>query len=159
MLGVPAASLPPPWQQGLLRGVACLAPALPVLGGNQGDLSVQYRDPVRRDLCARDELQYQGAMRLATAAACLDTAAELRGALEEVTAPWLCLAAGREAVVDPAGPRELLARSSTPPAQRKLVVFPEALHGLFCEPEPDRGAIEAELLAFVAAHANPPPVV
>ena len=34
--------------------------------------------------CAEDELCYSGRMRVATAAACLDVANELRGALAEV---------------------------------------------------------------------------
>mmetsp|Transcript_62849 Transcript_62849/g.125989 ORF Transcript_62849/g.125989 Transcript_62849/m.125989 type:complete len:157 (-) Transcript_62849:255-725(-) len=150
MLGIPEATLPPPWQQGLLRWAAWAAPALPVAAlSNASELTQQCRDPERLAECAADELQYQGAMRLATAAACLDTAVELFEHLEEVSTPFLCLAAGQEVVVDPQGPKALMARASTPTDKKKLVTFEKAFHSLFCEPAEERAVIEKEIVEWV----------
>lgn len=119
---------------------------------NASDLTVQYRDEARRAECGADALSYSGAMRLATAAACLDTATELFRCLEEVACPFVCLAAGDEAVVDPAGPPALLARAAA--ADKKLVTYAGARHGLLCEPAVDRRPIEDEISAFVARMAT-----
>ena len=105
MLGIAPASLPPVWQQNLLWGLAWLAPAAAVLPqANQSDLSQQYRDPVRRAEVAADELAYSGWMRVGSACACLETAIELSEHFEEISTPFLCLAAGKDTVVDTAGP-------------------------------------------------------
>ena len=153
MLGIPERSLPPAWQQSVLRGLACVVPGAAVLGTNASDPAQQYSDPARRAECVGDSLQYHGSMRLASAAACLETAQELSEALDEVESPFLCLAAGRDTVVDTDGPQRLMERSATPADQKKLTVFPDALHGLLCEPTATRSQVEAEIVSWVAKYA------
>ena len=157
MLGIAETSLPPLWQQTLLRGIACVAPAAALLGGSAAsDPAQQYKDESRRAECVSDEKQYHGAMRLATAAACLETALELASSFDEISTPFLCLAAGKDTVVDVAGPPKLMEQSSTPSEQKKLVVFPEALHGLLCEPLPVRAQVEKEIVQWVGQWSPTP---
>jgi hypothetical protein len=67
----------------------------------------RYSDPARRAECAADALKYSGWMRLGSACACLETALELAAHFSEVRTPFLCLAAGKDTVVDVAGPAKV----------------------------------------------------
>jgi hypothetical protein len=44
--------------------------------------------------------------------------------------------------------------ASTPAEHKRLVTFPEALHGLLCEPVPARAQIEKEMVDWVARFAT-----
>mmetsp|Transcript_29159 Transcript_29159/g.85108 ORF Transcript_29159/g.85108 Transcript_29159/m.85108 type:complete len:97 (+) Transcript_29159:1-291(+) len=89
-------------------------------------------------------------MRLGSAAACLATATELAEHFDEISVPFLCLSAGKDTVVDPDGPARLFEQASTPENKKKLVVFPDALHGLMCEPKGTREEILACVQEWLA---------
>ena len=59
--------------------------------------------------------------------------------------PFLLLMAGDDRVVDNAGAEELAKHARTPEAQRSVVRYPDALHGLLCEPPQRRAEIEAAI--------------
>lgn len=115
----------------------------------------QYRDAARRAECAADKLSYGGLLRPASAWACVDAATGLRAALGRISVPFLCLTAGADVVVDNAGAAELLARSATPADLKSSRCFPDALHGLLCEPEERRAEIEEAIVEFVGARVAP----
>ena len=92
-------------------------------------------------------------MRLASAAACLDTATELAEAFEEITTPFLCLAAEKDIVVDVKGTPKLMERS-VGVTDKRLVTFMGALHGLLCEPVGVRSKVEKEILQWVKRYRS-----
>lgn len=149
MLRIAEEALPPAWQVPLLQGLACMVPGLAALGSNATDPSVQYADPERRKECMEDTMVYQGRMRLGSANACLQTAIELSQHFHEVQVPFLCLTAGKDVVVDKDASELLLAQASTPEEDKKNITYPEALHGLLCEPQDKREAIEADIVDWI----------
>lgn len=154
MLGIAQQNIPPPWQVTALRFLTAVAPSLALLSSNATDNSLQFRDPVRREECTNDELTYKGNLRLATACSCMDTATELSANLNEVDVPFLCLVAGKEVVVEKDAYKNLMDQSSTQPQHKKAVLYPEALHGLFCEPLEERILMEKEILDWIAKYTS-----
>lgn len=138
----------PFWQRVLLRLLAFILPALPLIPSSASSSESQYRDRERREEVEADELSFKGKLLPAAASACVELALRTRAALAEVSAPWLCLVATQDAVVDNSGADELLALSQTAPQLRELRRY-EALHGLLCEPMPLRGELERDILAWL----------
>jgi len=118
---------------------------LPLIASNSTSSEAQYADPERRASCVDDPLSYHGKLHPASASTCVELANDTRRRLAEVTVPFLLLIAGDDRVVDNAGAEELAKHAQTPEAQRSVVRYPGALHGLLCEPPQRRAAIEATI--------------
>lgn len=67
--------------------------------------------------------------------------------------PFLCLVAAEDVVVNNEGARELGRRASTPAGHQTFVEYP-ALHGLLCEPEPLRSAIEGAIVKWLSGRCE-----
>lgn len=111
---------------------------IPLIKSSSTSADAQYRDPERRMECANDPLSYSGKLAPATAWACVDLALSAQAHFDTLSTPYLLLIAGSDTVVDNRGSDMLEASASTGETRR----FPEALHGLLCEPADSRKEIE-----------------
>ena len=136
--------------------LAALSPLgyVPLISTNSTSSADQYADAARRAECEADPLSHRGRLAPATAYACIDLANRTRDVLPRVTAPFLCLVAGDDKVVNNSGAEALEQHAATPVAERATRHYPGALHGLLCEPAPRRAEIEQEVAEWVGARAG-----
>lgn len=136
-LGVTAEDLPAAPVLWLLRGLSNIIPSLPAIKAKAQDASAQYKDEERREKCTSDELQYNGKLRLGSAASLVDLGELLfREYLPALKTKFLILEAGAESVVDKEGAKRMMeATVNVPDSDKERFVVPGALHGIFCEPD------------------------
>mmetsp|Transcript_13921 Transcript_13921/g.30748 ORF Transcript_13921/g.30748 Transcript_13921/m.30748 type:complete len:321 (-) Transcript_13921:26-988(-) len=144
------ANLPSPTVIRVLRVLSSLLPSLAVISSNASQPELQYTDPVRREQCEKAP-QYQGKMRLRTAATLLGIAEHIEGRLEDVNFPFFCCVGGKEVVVAADGPKLLFDRASTPREKKEFKLYPPAQHALLAELSPLREEIEGDIGKWVAA--------
>mmetsp|Transcript_54241 Transcript_54241/g.155930 ORF Transcript_54241/g.155930 Transcript_54241/m.155930 type:complete len:335 (-) Transcript_54241:80-1084(-) len=148
------ANLPHPAVIAVLRGLSMVVPSLAVIKSNASQADLQYTDPVRREQCARAP-QYEGKMRLGTAATLLGMTEVLEQRFEEITFPFWVAVGGREVVVDPDGPEELFHRAGTEREDKVFKKYPTAQHALLAEPSPLREEIEEDICAWLSGRLPP----
>lgn len=105
----------------------------------------QFRDE-RQDEVLRDPFHYQGRLRAASAMTCVEMTLMLQASLRRIRAPFLCLMAEEDCVVDNAGIDELMRTSS---CTDKTLNEYDALHGMLCEVEPLRSQIENDIVPWM----------
>jgi len=136
----------PAWQVRMLRVLSYVIPWAAV--GPAKEFS-QYKDPDRRAACEQDAFVYKKKLRVATAAAMLQTSVELHAHLHEVKDPFLVLFGSADGVTDPKGAEDLMRKSKTPAEDKDYKSYPGALHGLLMEPLPLRGEIERDISTWL----------
>ena len=72
--------------------------------------------------------------------------------LEDVRDPFLVVKPGKDVVVDPRGMDELVKRAAS--SDKTLLEFPDALHGLLCEPPEARKEIEEAITKWMLERAS-----
>lgn len=137
---------PPAWQVRMLRGLSYLIPWAKV--GPPKEFT-QYKDPDRRSACEKDAFVYRKKVRVATAAAMLQTSVELQANLHEVKDPFFVLFGSDDGVTDPKGAEDLMLQSKTLAADKEYKSYPGGLHGLLMEPLPLRGEIERDISTWL----------
>ena len=131
----------------VLKGLSFLVPTIQLISSSATSSAKQYRDADKRRECDDDDLTVSGAkLRVASAAACVNLAAETRASLSDVDIPFLCMVANEDVVVKNEGSFELMEKS---PSLDKTLKQYDALHGLFCEPAPLIDQIQLDLLSWV----------
>ena len=155
ILLAPMLALSTPWHLRLILAVtASVCPQLPLIKSKATSSVAQYADASRRAMCDSDKLSYSGKLRPGSAHACISLTERTAAMMGQFDVPFLCLVAGRDSVVDNRGVDLLEELAATPAALRTVRRFPTALHGLLCEAEPLRSAIETEIVSWATDRAS-----
>ena len=123
-----------------------------ISGYKQGVSERSYKDPEVRAVCARDELGYNGNMRIGTASSCLAMCTSLQDSFEQMRTPFLAIMGDADVVVDPQEPRVMMERTvNVAPADKRLHMIEGGLHALLAEPVETRTRIVEEIREWIAA--------
>lgn len=113
-----------------------------VSGYRQGVTENSYKDPELRQLCAEDELGYNGNMRVGTAASCLSMCNTLQASFDRIRTPYFIVMGDADATVDPQEPRVMMDKTVNVAAcDKRLEMVEGGLHGLLAEPIETRSFI------------------
>jgi len=134
-----------------LSALSMFIPTVPLIPSSATTPDKQYRDPQRRVECEADEMSYKGKLRVSSALTCVDLASTISESFNNITVPILCMVAQEDVVVDNTKVDEFF--ESAKSGDKTLKSY-KALHGLLCELEPLRSAIEKDLVQWIVFRCN-----
>lgn len=140
----------PGWLLTVARGIAAVAPTLPL--ANLVPVERLSHDPAVIAAFRADPLTYKGKLRAGMGMAINDKAAWVRQRLPELRVPYLILHGAADVNVSPAGSTYAYEHAGS--ADKMLKLYEGLYHEIHNEPE--RGAVLADILNWLNERAAPP---